>query len=164
MHMPHADPIVAQTYNREYKRANRFRYRATQKLWDAAKHANARAGVYGVPGTITPEEVAAVLAPGRCRYCGTETPDLTLDHIVPMDKGGPNEPSNLGAACSACNISKFRGVRPGRWAHDHDACVECGSSDRQHAGQGLCTRCWQRHFGSRARERAQREGLSAAGH
>jgi hypothetical protein len=159
--MPYADPDTKRTYHREYKRANRFRYRARQKTYDAAKHANDRAAIYGVPGMITPEEVEAVLAVGQCRYCGVEMPDLTLDHIVPMDKGGPNLPANLGAACRTCNISKFRGVRPGRWAHDHDACIDCGETSRIHSSHGRCDRCHQR-FLKRLR-RTLRAGLSAPG-
>ena len=43
-----------------------------------------------------------------CRYCGQSAPDVVLhaDHIKPVAKGGTNDPSNLVAACSACNSGK----------------------------------------------------------
>ena len=44
-----------------------------------------------------------------CVYCGA-TPlknELKVDHVVPVSKGGDNEPSNLVAACGDCNHGKF---------------------------------------------------------
>mgnify|MGYP002335860817 CR=1 FL=1 len=32
--------------------------------------------------------------------------DLTLDHIVPVSKGGDNDPANLVLACVDCNFGK----------------------------------------------------------
>lgn len=50
----------------------------------------------------------------RCRYCGARGP-LTLDHVVPLARGGANRPCNLAAACVACNAAK--GDRtPAEWA------------------------------------------------
>lgn len=44
----------------------------------------------------------------KCRYCGSTAPDvkLTVDHVVPVALGGPDEPSNLVAACEPCNSGK----------------------------------------------------------
>lgn len=43
-----------------------------------------------------------------CQYCGGKAPDVTLhaDHIIPVARGGKNDPDNLVAACDACNLSK----------------------------------------------------------
>lgn len=43
-----------------------------------------------------------------CRYCGAAAPEakLTVDHVVPVALGGTDEPSNLVAACDACNGGK----------------------------------------------------------
>jgi 5-methylcytosine-specific restriction endonuclease McrA len=41
-----------------------------------------------------------------CQYCGKETHDLTLDHIVPRHRGGAHSWDNLVAACKACNHRK----------------------------------------------------------
>jgi 5-methylcytosine-specific restriction endonuclease McrA len=41
-----------------------------------------------------------------CLYCGRQTRDLTLDHIVPRHRGGPHEWDNLASACKSCNHRK----------------------------------------------------------
>ncbi|AJA43377.1 HNH endonuclease [Mycobacterium phage Sbash] len=43
-----------------------------------------------------------------CRYCGRSAPEvkLTIDHVVPESLGGPDDPSNLVAACADCNGGK----------------------------------------------------------
>lgn len=43
-----------------------------------------------------------------CRYCGASAPatPLTVDHVVPAALGGSDDPSNLVAACDACNSGK----------------------------------------------------------
>ncbi|PSC70708.1 HNH endonuclease [Micractinium conductrix] len=40
-----------------------------------------------------------------CQYCGSGR-DLTLDHVVPQSRGGPNSWENLVACCSPCNSKK----------------------------------------------------------
>lgn len=44
----------------------------------------------------------------RCQYCGKrfEPQKLTLDHIVPRSRGGPNTWNNLVTCCHADNNSK----------------------------------------------------------
>lgn len=42
-----------------------------------------------------------------CVYCGNENKkELTLDHVYPKSKGGPNSWSNLVTACKTCNNEK----------------------------------------------------------
>jgi 5-methylcytosine-specific restriction endonuclease McrA len=41
-----------------------------------------------------------------CHYCGEFGGKLTVDHLVPIAKGGSNELSNLVAACEECNKDK----------------------------------------------------------
>jgi 5-methylcytosine-specific restriction endonuclease McrA len=41
-----------------------------------------------------------------CQYCGKETRDLTIDHIVPRFLGGEHTWENLASACKACNQRK----------------------------------------------------------
>jgi 5-methylcytosine-specific restriction endonuclease McrA len=40
-----------------------------------------------------------------CAYCGSPH-SLTMDHIVPICKGGKTTPDNIIPACSSCNSSK----------------------------------------------------------
>ncbi|KAG1654279.1 hypothetical protein FOA52_005659 [Chlamydomonas sp. UWO 241] len=41
-----------------------------------------------------------------CQYCGCTSRNLTLDHVVPVSKGGKNSWLNLVAACMPCNQRK----------------------------------------------------------
>ena len=41
----------------------------------------------------------------KCLKCGCTT-NLTVDHIVPINKGGENKISNLQTLCRSCNSSK----------------------------------------------------------
>ena len=42
----------------------------------------------------------------RCQYCGQDTANLTVDHIVPRYRGGEHGWLNLVAACPQCNRRK----------------------------------------------------------
>lgn len=51
----------------------------------------------------------------RCRYCGASAPDVRIDvdHVIPLFRGGTNDPGNLVAACFPCNSGKSdRGLIP----------------------------------------------------
>jgi len=41
-----------------------------------------------------------------CQYCGHQTHQLTLDHVVPRHRGGTHSWENLVAACGQCNHRK----------------------------------------------------------
>lgn len=41
-----------------------------------------------------------------CQYCGKRGKDLTIDHIVPKDRGGGNSWENVVACCPECNNLK----------------------------------------------------------
>ncbi len=41
-----------------------------------------------------------------CQYCGRESRDLTVDHVIPRFRGGPHSWDNLVSACKACNHRK----------------------------------------------------------
>ena len=44
----------------------------------------------------------------KCRYCGCElVPEtLTIDHMIPLIRGGTDWPANLVPACKPCNSRK----------------------------------------------------------
>ncbi|WP_321530186.1 HNH endonuclease [uncultured Desulfuromonas sp.] len=56
------------------------------------------------------------VAEGRCYYCGEHFPpkELTLDHVVPLVRGGKTTKGNCVAACKACN-SKKKDLLPSEW-------------------------------------------------
>lgn len=46
-----------------------------------------------------------------CHYCGQEA--NTVDHLIPISKGGTDEATNMVAACNKCNASKRDRMTPG---------------------------------------------------
>ena len=48
------------------------------------------------------------LALGRCHYCGGSfaPEDLTMDHLVPVSRGGKASRNNVVPACKECNSRK----------------------------------------------------------
>jgi 5-methylcytosine-specific restriction endonuclease McrA len=55
-------------------------------------------------------------AKGRCYYCGRATParELTMDHIVPLVRGGRSTRGNVVPACKECNTRK-KSLLPMEW-------------------------------------------------
>lgn len=47
-------------------------------------------------------------AKGVCGYCGQPTPaaELTMDHVVPLSRGGRTTKGNVAPACKTCNNAK----------------------------------------------------------
>ncbi len=50
----------------------------------------------------------ACLAKGECHYCHRHFPpeELTMDHLIPVARGGTSTRGNVVPACFACNQSK----------------------------------------------------------
>lgn len=75
---------------------------------------------------LTDEEWSEVLqAYGtRCLRCGTEN-DITVDHIIPVSKGGQDIKENVQPLCRACNTKKkqqntdYRPDKGVRWKEVH---------------------------------------------
>jgi 5-methylcytosine-specific restriction endonuclease McrA len=57
------------------------------------------------------------IAKGVCHWCGRSTApaDLTMDHIVPVARGGRSVKGNVVAACKECNTKKKQ-LLPMEWA------------------------------------------------
>jgi len=56
------------------------------------------------------------LAKGRCHYCGRNFPsqELTMDHVVPISRGGKTTKSNVVPCCKECNNAKKQ-LLPMEW-------------------------------------------------
>lgn len=50
----------------------------------------------------------AQLAKGICHHCGKHFPadQLTMDHLIPVARGGTSSKGNVVPACFACNQAK----------------------------------------------------------
>lgn len=64
----------------------------------------------GAIGSYTPEDWKKILDQheNKCKFCGilgTES-KLTIDHIIPISKGGTNYKENLQPLCKSCNSKK----------------------------------------------------------
>lgn len=53
---------------------------------------------------------------GICHYCAETFPpqELTMDHVVPIARGGKSTRGNVVAACKACNSAKKQ-LLPMEW-------------------------------------------------
>ena len=56
------------------------------------------------------------LAKGVCHYCGRSSSpgDLTMDHIVPISRGGKSTKGNVAPCCKECNNAK-KHLLPMEW-------------------------------------------------
>jgi hypothetical protein len=86
-----------------------------KKVRNASQKSNHRAQVYGVPGILLPVDVLRIYNSGLwcCVYCGRrcqcspgEPNNMTLDHVVPLSRGGTNDRWNIVPACPECNQAK----------------------------------------------------------
>jgi len=48
-----------------------------------------------------------------CRYCGKKSPTMTVDHVMPVTRGGDHNEENLVAACRSCNSKKGNKIKNG---------------------------------------------------
>ncbi len=92
-------------HNSDWRQANPEKKRANDQRRRARK-ANAK-------GTFTADDWKARLAYHgyRCIYCGVEKSEtkegyLTMEHLIPLSRGGTNYPSNLAPSCKSCNCKK----------------------------------------------------------
>ena len=81
-----------------YKKRRRIHYNALNYIRESRKLGNG--------GNITEKEIDIVFERDKvCIYCKSKE-QLTLDHLIPISKGGKSDFSNFVLACKKCNISK----------------------------------------------------------
>lgn len=47
----------------------------------------------------------------RCAICQSSDPDLQIDHVIPVSKGGANDLDNLQLLCKSCNRQKWDSIK-----------------------------------------------------
>lgn len=82
--------------NTRYKPVH-FKIRARFRNGFLAGDINMRSVLY--------DEKTKIVHGGTCCYCGQEG-KLSLDHMIPRLKGGPDAADNITYACRSCNSSK----------------------------------------------------------
>lgn len=96
---------ICRSFEKRARQNNPELYRQKQRRSDAIRRARiAKAG-----GTITPEWwrlLFDVFETGVCVYCGATDRPLTMDHWIPVSRGGPTEVGNLIPCCGSCNSRK----------------------------------------------------------
>jgi 5-methylcytosine-specific restriction endonuclease McrA len=106
---------VQLNYFREHYKNNKEKYAKAAREWAKKnpisiwEYSNARRakklnnGGRGV--TKKDFERMLISQEGKCAHCKLET-KMTLDHIVPLVKGGMHDPDNCQLLCKSCNSSK----------------------------------------------------------
>lgn len=113
--MTEAEREKFRQYFREFYAANPEKMREKKRRWKA-KHPekilerkrNRRALKKGNGGKITTKEWRDLLDKydHRCLRCGRNDVKLTIDHVLPLIKGGPNIIENAQPLCHSCNAWK----------------------------------------------------------
>ncbi|MHB8631481.1 MAG: HNH endonuclease [Candidatus Limnocylindria bacterium] len=92
---------------------NSDRAKQRAKLWNHANRAakyqprQAHRQLLRSAGPLSPDVWQDILRQHehRCAYCGASGP-LTIDHRVPLSRGGRNAKDNIKPACRSCNSKK----------------------------------------------------------
>jgi 5-methylcytosine-specific restriction endonuclease McrA len=96
--------------HRDQCRETERRYRAENREKDRAMSRNRNARERGSNGKITAAEWETLKAKFgyTCLCCKRSEPEikLTLDHVLPLAKGGKNVIENAQPLCGSCNYSK----------------------------------------------------------
>lgn len=90
----------------ERERCSKF-YRQHPEIRHASKH-NRRARINGNGGTYTASEWVDLCKHynNRCLCCNRSDIELTVDHVVPVSRGGTNSIDNIQPLCTCCNLKK----------------------------------------------------------
>lgn len=107
--LDHRDKRAEQ--NREWRQANPDKRRLNEEKRRALKYANTP-----IEEMLTEIQWHDILDEyhHRCAYCGKKLDKLTIDHVVPLSRGGKHSVSNVVPACRHCNNVKYAKT-PEQW-------------------------------------------------
>jgi 5-methylcytosine-specific restriction endonuclease McrA len=95
--------------HRDHCQEHARQYHATHLEDGRLKSERRRTRKRSAPGSYDTRDIGIMLRnqKGRCWWCGKAMEDkYTIDHRIPLVRGGSNEPTNLILACASCNKSK----------------------------------------------------------
>lgn len=92
-------------YAKRYREKHRERYLSNHRICQFKRKSNIKVSD---DGTATDIFLKNLYATERCAYCEAYVPDelRTIDHIIPLIKGGKHSSVNMVMACRSCNSSK----------------------------------------------------------
>lgn len=102
----HARPEVKEKA-RQYRRE--WYWNGNGKAIDTANKNNRRSQALKNGGTFTKDDVLLMFKnqKGKCHWCKKKLPkNYHVDHVIPLSRGGRNDPSNLVLSCPHCNNVK----------------------------------------------------------
>jgi 5-methylcytosine-specific restriction endonuclease McrA len=109
------NPHISRDYHREWAARNPEKAKEAIRRWHkenpdrsiAYVHARrAKKKANGGNYTVAEWEALCEQYNYRCLKCGRGDRPLTVDHIMPIDLGGPNDIGNIQPLCGPCNSSK----------------------------------------------------------
>jgi len=101
-------------YNKQYRQANREKiaeqkrqYHQENREAHNARKQKRRALKRKAAGNATAADIQARFDyyGNRCYYCGCDG-KMTIEHRIPLSRGGTHYPANIVPACKSCNCSK----------------------------------------------------------
>lgn len=107
----HPDRAKLSTAN--WRKENKEKYTESLLEWRRENHYNAitnskkKAKKYNSPGEFSAAEWIALIEKydNTCLRCG-EVGNVTIDHVIPLSKGGRNSIDNIQPLCLSCNSKK----------------------------------------------------------
>jgi hypothetical protein len=89
-----------------------------------------------------------------CAYCGRESDELHMDHVVPRSRGGPDTASNIVMACRPCNFEK-RDSTASEWLGEQ--CPAVILEIERRVNERLQRKFAKRDYKNRERRKAEKE-------
>lgn len=109
----HREEVLA--FQKAYRAANPARCREWEKKWRRKNPDNIkdrchrrRARLAAVTKADCTARISILKQERFCHWCCEFMPPstATIDHVIPLARGGNHEPDNLVAACGSCNYSR----------------------------------------------------------
>lgn len=96
------NPIKYAQYSKEWRKRN------PEKFLMNMKNTNHKRRSLTKSGKISSKEWETIKkqAKFKCHWCKEKIAKLTMDHVIPLSKGGIHVASNIVPACLSCNSSK----------------------------------------------------------